>query len=311
MEHSPPPFFKRGPAPLVRLLFFASLSLALLVVDARFRYVEGLRQALALVAYPLQRVATAPIDLLADVGAYFSTQARLVADNAALREKVLAFAQDAQRYQAAQAELAQLRRLVAAAERLEVKTITAEIVYAGRDPYAHKTFISAGAQHGVVAGSPVADEAGVIGQVTRVYPLLSEVTLITDPDQATPVQVVRSGRRAIAFGSGSSGMLEMRFMAVDAEIQNGDQLVTSGLDGKYPAGLPVGTVVRIERDAELTLTRALCKPAAGVDRGRYVLVLAGAKAPPPLPSEAQQSKQRRADKTPRERSKDKAGNAAR
>jgi rod shape-determining protein MreC len=308
MEHSPPPFFKRGPAPLVRLFFFASMSLALLVLDARFRYAEGLRSTLALAAYPLQRAATAPIDFFSAVGSYFSTQAQLVEDNAALRAKALALAQDAQRYAAAEAELAHLRRLIAAAETLPVKSLPAEVLYASRDPYSHKMFINAGAQQGVSPGAPVADELGLVGQVTRVHPLVSEVTLVTDQDQAIPVQVVRSGLRAIAFGSGASGMLELRFMASNAEIQTGDSLVTSGIDGTYPAGLPVATVTGIERDAELSFTRVVCKPAAGVDRGRYVLVLSDASARPPLPEQAK--KDRRAEKAAR-RAKGKDGDGAR
>lgn len=311
MEHTPPPFFKRGPAPLVRLFFFASLSLALLVLDARFRYADGLRSALALVAYPMQRVATAPIDFFSAVGRYFSTQAQLVEDNAALRAKALALSQNAQRYEAAEAEAAQLRRLIGAAEKIEVKAAPAEVLYAGRDPYSHKVFISLGAQQGVKPGSPVADEAGVIGQVTRVHPLVSEVTLLTDQDQAIPVQVVRTGLRAVAFGGGPSGMLELRFLAANAEIQNGDRLVTSGIDGTYPAGLPVATVVRIERDAEHSFARVVCKPAAGVDRGRYVLVLSDESARAPRPEEAQPAKERRADKTRRARNKDKDGDGAR
>ena len=310
MEHSPPPFFKRGPAPLVRLFFFASMSLALLVLDARFRYADGLRSGLALIAYPLQRAATAPIDFFAAVGAYFSTQAQLVEDNAALRAKALALAQDAQRYGAAEAEVAQLRRLIGAAEKLRVKSIPAEVLYASRDPYSHRMFINAGAQHGVAPGSPVADESGLVGQVTRVHPLLSEVTLITDQDQAIPVQVVRSGLRAIAFGSGPAGTLELRFMASTAEIQNGDELVTSGIDGTYPAGVPVATVTRIERDAELSFTRVVCKPSAGVDRGRYVLILSDPSVRPPRPEEAK--KDRRAEKAARRaKSKDKDGDGAR
>jgi rod shape-determining protein MreC len=310
MEHSPPPFFKRGPAPLVRLFFFASMSLALLVLDARFRYADGLRSGLALIAYPLQRAATAPIDFFAAVGAYFSTQAQLVEDNAALRAKALALAQDAQRYGAAEAEVAQLRRLIGAAEKLRVKSIPAEVLYASRDPYSHRMFINAGAQHGVAPGSPVADESGLVGQVTRVHPLLSEVTLITDQDQAIPVQVVRSGLRAIAFGSGPAGTLELRFMASTAEIQNGDELVTSGIDGTYPAGVPVATVTRIERDAELSFTRVVCKPSAGVDRGRYVLILSDPSVRPPRPEEAK--KDRRAEKAARRaKIKDKDGDGAR
>jgi rod shape-determining protein MreC len=302
MDHTPPPFFKRGPAPLVRLFFFASLSVALLVIDARFRYVEGLRSWLALAAYPLQRVATAPVDLAARVGEYFSTQAQLVADNEQLRAKALAYAQDAQRYQAAQAEAEQLRRLIGAVERLAVLATPAEVLYVGRDPYSHKLFIDRGAVQGVRPGSPVVDEEGVIGQVTRVHPLVSEVTLLTDHDHAVPVQVVRNGLRAVAFGGGASGMLELRFMSAVSDIQNGDRLVTSGIDGTYPAGLPVANVVRIERDAEQAFARALCQPVAGIDRGRYVLILANESARPPLPQNA--GKERRGEKSRRARAKE-------
>ena len=307
MEHTPPPFFKRGPAPLVRLFFFASLSLALLVLDARFRYAEGLRSVLALAAYPLQRAATAPVDFLRTVGDYFSTQAQLFEDNATLRAKNLALSQAAQRYETAEAEVAQLRRLIGAAEKLEVKSTPAQILYAGRDPYSHKIFVNLGERQGVKPGSPVADEAGVVGQVTRVHPLVSEVTLITDQDHVVPVQVVRNGLRAIAFGGGPSGMLELRFTAGNAEIQNGDRLVTSGIDGIYPAGLPVATVVRIERDAEHSFARVICRPVAGVDRGRFVLVLSDETARPPRPEEAQSGKERRSEKARRARAKERDG----
>jgi rod shape-determining protein MreC len=292
MEHSPPPFFKRGPAPLVRLFFFASLSLALLVIDARFRYAEGLRAWLALAAYPLQRAATAPIDLLSSVGGFFSTQTQLVEENERLRAKALAYSSDAQRYEAAQAEAGQLRKLLGVSDRLDVRAQPAEVIYHGRDPYAHRLFIDRGATQGVRPGSAVTDEIGIVGQVTRVHPLLSEVTLVTDRDQAIPVQVIRNGLRAIAFGGGASGTLELRFMAANADIQANDRLVTSGVDGTYPPGLPVATVVRIERDAENAFARVVCRPAAGVDRGRFVLVLENEAAPPPRPVEAQPGKDR-------------------
>src|SRR6476661_476669 len=111
MDHTPPPFFKRGPAPLVRLFFFASLSLALLVIDARFRYAEGMRSWFALAAYPLQRAATFPIE------------------NAELRAKALAYSRDAQRFQAAQAEADDLRRTIGATDRLDVRAVPAEVLY--------------------------------------------------------------------------------------------------------------------------------------------------------------------------------------
>jgi rod shape-determining protein MreC len=305
VHHTPPPFFKRGPAPLVRLFFFASLSLALLVIDARFRYVEGLRGWLALAAYPLQRAATAPIDLLMGIGSYFSLQANLLEENRELRERALANAQDAQRYQAAQAETAELRRVMGAGERLPVQATPAEVLYLGRDPYSHKLFIDRGSVQGVKAGSPVADETGVVGQITRVHPLVSEVTLLTNPDQAIPVQVVRNGLRAVAFGGGNAGTLELRYMPANAEVHPGDRLVTSGIDGVYPPGLAVASVVNVERDEEHSFARVICRPTAGVDRGRYVLILSSDNLRPPRPDEAQTSKERRGDKTRRSRAKEK------
>jgi rod shape-determining protein MreC len=281
MEQSPPPFFKRGPAPVVRLAFFASLSLALLVLDARFHYTEGVRGLFALVAYPRQRIATAPSELGRRVGDYFATQSALREENAQLRARMLEALRSAQRNEAAAAEGERLRRLIEAGKELKRRTIPAEIIYAGRDPYALSLIVDKGTRDGVAPGSPVVDAGGVVGQVTRAHPFSSEVTLITDKSQAVPVQVMRSGLRAIAFGGGSSGMLELRFMAPNAEIGNGDRLVTSGIDGTYPAGLPVATVVSVERDSAHAFARVLCKPAGGVDRGRYVLVLAGQTRPPP------------------------------
>src|SRR5918995_427393 len=201
---------------------------------------------------------------------------------------------------------AQLRRLIGAQERLEVHVIPAEVMYNGRDPYSHKLFIDRGATQGVRPGSAVTDEAGVIGQVTRVHALVSEVTLVTDRDQAIPVQVVRNGLRAIAFGGGASGTLELRGMAANADIQNNDRLITSGIDGTYPAGLPVATVIRIERDAENAYARVVCRPAAGVDRGRFVMVLSDESVRPPRPAEAQASKDKARRGRVREREKDAA-----
>ena len=306
MEHSPPPFFKRGPAPLVRLAFFASLSLTLLVLDARFHYAESLRSVFALIAYPLQRIALAPVEIAERLGSFFSTQARLINENAALRAKLLAVEIETRRLETLQADALQLRRLAGAAERQQRAASPAEILYASRDPYAQRVWLDRGAQQGIVAGNPVIDETGVVGQVTRAHALLAEVTLITDREQAIPVQVVRNGLRAIAFGAGA-GTLELRFMAANAEIEAGDRLVTSGIDGTYPPGLPVATVMRVERDAARTFARILCEPAAGVERGRFVLVLAnGEHSLPPRP-ETSESDALRSDKARRSRRKEADG----
>ncbi len=304
MEHTPPPFFNRGPAPLVRLAFFASLSLALLVLDARFRYTEGLRSVLALAVYPLQTLATMPAALGERISGYFASQSQLRDENAELRAKLLSASQAAQRFEAAQAETAQLRQLIGAAERLPLKATPAEILYNGRDPYSRKVVIDKGSQNGISPGSPVVDENGVVGQVTRAHTLSAEVTLLTDKEQAIPVQVVRNGLRAVAFGAGSSGMLELRFMAANAEIQNGDKLVTSGIDGTYPPGLPVATVARIERDAAYAFARIVCQPAAGVESGAYVLVLGGEAKRLAYPEEAGPERDKRPVKIRKARRKD-------
>jgi len=304
MEHTPPPFFNRGPAPIVRLAFFASLSLALLVLDARFHYTEGLRSVLALAVYPLQALASMPAALGERVSGYFESQAQLREENGELRAKLLTASQAAQRFEAAQAETGQLRRLIGAAERLPLKATPAEILYNGRDPYSRKVVIDKGSQNGVAAGSPVVDENGVVGQITRTHMLSSEVTLLTDKEQAIPVQVVRNGLRAVAFGAGSSGMLELRFMAANAEVQNGDKLVTSGIDGTYPPGLPVATVARIERDAAYAFARIVCQPAAGVESGGYVLVLGGEPKRLAYPEEAGPERDKRPARMRNARRKD-------
>ena len=281
MEYQPPPFFNRGPAPLVRLTFFVSLAILLMVLDARFRYAENVRQVVALAAYPIQRVAMAPVDLFLGVADYFGSTAALREQNAALRTKQLRAAQGLQQLEALQEENDQLRRVLEAQERLPRKSVFAEILYAARDPFSRKVVIDKGSQNGILPGQPVIDDVGVIGQVTRVYLLMSEVTLLSDKDQAIPLQVLRNGLRAVAFGGAEGGMLDLRFMAANADIKNGDTLVTSGIDGTYPPGLPVATVARIERDAAYAFANITLALTAGTDRYRQVLVLASEAKPPP------------------------------
>jgi rod shape-determining protein MreC len=294
VEYQPPPFFNRGPAPLVRVTFFVSLAILLMVLDARFRYAENVRQVVALAAYPLQRIAMAPVDLFHGVANYFGRSAALQEENTALKARQLRAAPELLQLEALKEENNQLRRLLAAQERLPTTSVFAEILYAGRDPFSHKVVIDRGSQSSIQPGQPVIDDVGVIGQITRVFPLMSEVTLLSDKNQAIPLQVLRNGLRAIAYGGAEGGMLDLRFMAANADIRNGDMLVTSGIDGIYPPGLPVAAVTRIERDAAYAFAKIYLTPTAGTDRYRQVLVLsAEAKAPPP--AEAEQPVQ----KTPR------------
>jgi len=284
MDRQPPPFFHRGPAPLTRVTFFAVLSVLLMVLDARFRYAEPLRQVLALAAYPIQQLATAPVTGFNRAAEFFASRNALQRENEALRTEQLQSAPTRLILEALKAENEVLRETLAARTSLAQPSLFAEIVYAGRDPFSRKVIIDRGAQHGVQLAQPVIDARGVLGQVTRVHPLLAEVTLLVDKDHPVPVQVVRNGLRGIVYGSGDGTTLELRHMAANADVEPGDVLVTSGIDGVYPRGLPVARVRGVDRDAALAFASIVCEPAAEVDRHRQVLVLTAGEAAPALPS---------------------------
>jgi len=286
MDYQPPPFFSRGPAPLVRLGFFVSLAVLLMVLDARFRYAESIREVVALLAYPLQRVALAPGELLGATADFFTTQVALKQENEQLKAKDLVAASDLLTLQALRAENSQLRGLLEARERVPRRSTLAEILYQGRDPFSRKVIIDKGGRQGIEPGQAVIDATGVIGQVTRVHPLLAEVTLITDKEQRTPVEVVRNGLRAVIYGGGDKGTLDLSYTATNADVQADDLLVTSGIDGVYPPGLPVAKVAKIERNAATSFATITCIPVAGTDQNRQVLVLSREAGLPPPPAEA-------------------------
>ena len=244
-----------------------------MVLDARLNALDSLRQIISVAVAPLQRLAMTPAELLDRTGNFFVTQARLQNENDTLRQRQLVQAAQLQRVQAMQAENAHLRNILSVQRQRGESVVAAEIVYAGRDPFSQKITVDKGSTHKVQAGQPALDDIGVIGQVTRVYPFSSEITLLTDKDQAIPVEIVRNGARAIAFGHGQDGALELPFMAANADIQNGDTLVTSGIDGVYPAGLPVAVVSKIERNS--AFAKITCTPSAGVNRHKQLLILTG------------------------------------
>jgi rod shape-determining protein MreC len=289
MDYQPPPFFSRGPAPLVRLGFFVSLAVLLMVVDARFRYAESIREVFVLLAYPLQRAALAPSELFGAVGDFFTTQVALKQENDQLRAKDLLAASDLLTLEALRAENIQLRHLLDARERIPRPATLAEILYQGRDPFSRKVIIDKGSREGIEPGQAVIDDIGVVGQVTRVHPFLAEVTLITDKEQRTPVEVVRNGLRAVVYGGGDKGALDLSYTATNADVQADDLLVTSGIDGTFPPGLPVAKVTKIERDAAYSFAKITCVPTAGTDQNRQVLVLSREADLPPPPTAAEPS----------------------
>ena len=276
-------FFNRGPSQAARLVFFSLLSLLLLFVDARFKYLEYARHILFVPVNALQNLATLPSKLWHESGKYLVTQAQLVQENEQLRLNITKQAAQLQQLQVLQAEAGHLRSLLAVQQRAEYPMQLAEIVSVVRDIFKRKLFLDKGSSANVLAGQIVIDEIGVVGQVTRVYPWVSEVTLITDKDHTVPVQVLRNGLRAIAFGSGGAGEITLRYTPVNAEIEVGDVMVTSGLDGTYPPGLPVARVTQVERNPAYPFARITCTPLAGVDKNRQLLILTGLPKLPARP----------------------------
>jgi rod shape-determining protein MreC len=281
----PPPFFRRGPTPLARLAFFGLISIALLFVDTRYHYLEGMRHVAAAVLYPVQRVMQMPGDAFAWVGGYFTSLAALTEENATLKRLSVENAAASQASAAAQQENARLRALLDVRANYTSAAKAVEVLYTGRDPFAQKLFVDKGSDADIQPGEAVIDAEGVVGQVTRVYPYMSEVTLVTDKDHAVPVQVQRSGVRSVLYGAGAGRAPELRFMAPSADIQVGDVLVTSGLDGTYPAGLAVARVAILERETGQIFARISCTPLAGVDRSEHLLVLGRTTAPAWRPEE--------------------------
>ncbi|MGB4061709.1 MAG: rod shape-determining protein MreC [Burkholderiaceae bacterium] len=286
LDRTPPPFFKQGPSALSKLAFFSALALFLMVADVRLSLVKPLRTAVAALLYPAQWLVLQPVQGLQQVGKRFESldAAQRQAQNN--QAELTALAARAGQVEQLTLENNRLRALLDLAARPATQGQAAQVLYDAADPYTRRVVIDRGSAQGVAAGSPVLDESGVVGQVTRVHPLVSEVTLLTDRDQAIPVLNTRTGVRSVAYGqSGPSGTeLELRFMAGNADVQEGDLLSTSGVDGVYPAGLPVARVTHVERRAESAFARVLCVPIAQLASTHHVLVLTPvANAQPTLP----------------------------
>ena len=284
-----PEFFYRGPSPFVRLLFFSVLALAIMVADARFRALDLARAAVATITYPLQQAALAPGDILRRIGDFFVTQNKLQRENVELKQSVLKKSEELQRMSLMESELANLRKLLGARALIQENSTLAEILHSGRNPFRRKVIVDKGAKDDIQLGEAVISADGVLGQVTAVFPFTSEVTLLTDKNQAVPVMLRRNGLRAVVFGNGRDGTLDLPFIPLNADVQNGDMLVTSGIDGTYPAGLFIAKVTNIERNATSAFARITCTPVAGIDQDRHVLVLTNLTAaakpqPEPEPS---------------------------
>ena len=277
LDRTPPPFFGQGPSAFTKLAFYSALALFFMVVDVKFGWMHPLRVVLSVGLNVVQRVLLIPVNTANNAGDYFSGVSRALASEAHARQQQIKLSEKAARAEILQLENARLRSLLELRPALYVRSQAAEVLYESADPFSRKVVIDQGSLKGVALGSPVINEVGVLGQITRVYPLNSEVTLLTDKDAAIPVLNVRTQIRGVANGVagavGAPGGLELRFASNNADIQVGDQLTTSGVDGIYPDGLAVAKVLHVERTVDSGFAKVLLAPLAVSDSVRHVLVL--------------------------------------
>jgi rod shape-determining protein MreC len=250
------------------------------VVDVRYRALDGLRTGFSVLLLPVREMMRAPSDVAAELSGFFTRHRLLQNERDALLAERARLAIGANAAQELVRENVELRALLQMQARPGQQAVHAALLYQGHDWFAQRIMLDQGDQAGVRSGLPVVDASGLVGQVSRVYPGSSEVTLVSSPEQLTPVFVERTGQRGLAAGSGR-GQLELRYMPTHADIRPGDRLLTSGIDRVYPAGVPVARVSRVSRPQSSPYLRVECEPLAGLDRARAVLVLVAAPQPAP------------------------------
>jgi rod shape-determining protein MreC len=272
-DRTPPPFFRQGPSALTKLAFFSALALFLMVADTRFEFAKPVRAVVATTLLPVQRVLSVPVQMWQGGSDYLRGLSSALNNEKEAQARLTQQAEKAARAERLERENERLRALLDMRPMLQVRSQAAEVLYEASDPFSRKLFIDRGATHGVALGAPVLGPDGVLGQVTRVFPLSSQVTLLIDKDAAIPVLNGRTQARGAAFGGAGGDAMELRYMAANADVQVGDELGTSGVDGVYPPGLPVARVMAVERRAESGFARILLQPSASADGVRHVLVL--------------------------------------
>jgi len=265
--------FKRGPTAEFRLFIFVVLALALLVVDARWKVLDPARQAVSVALYPFQRLVMAPRDAISAVNSWADAASLARTEKEALQRQRIELAQIATHAAQLAAENQQLRRLLNVAEMVPQPSVAVEVLYEPPNAFTHHLVFNKGDSSGIKPGMPIIDEGGVVGQVVRTTPFTSEAALLTDEKVSIPVQVLRNGLRLIAFGGNVAGKVEARYLTADSDVRAGDTLITSGVGGLFPAGLPVARVDEVTRDNASGFALAVAAPLSHPERYRHFLVL--------------------------------------
>jgi rod shape-determining protein MreC len=274
LDRSPPPFFRVGFSPLTKLIFFGALSVLLMFGDKQLQFTKPIRAGLSTIIMPVQWLVLQPGQLASSAADYFENLEQAQKNLQAAQLKSLQQSARSQQVDQLLIENQNLRQLLDLKTTVATPSQVAEVLFDVPDPYNQRIVIDKGQTKEVALGSPVIDAGGVVGQVTRVYPLTAEVTLLTDRDQSIPVMNSRTGARNISNGSLLAGMplIELKFVPASADVKEGDLLTTSGIDGVYPAGLQVGRISHIERRVDISFARIHARPLAEL-KGRHVLVL--------------------------------------
>jgi rod shape-determining protein MreC len=275
LDRTPPAFFKQGTTAFTKLLVFAGLSVLLMMADLRWTLGQPIRNAMATTLYPVQWVLRQPVMGAQWLGDYLQSLDKAIARNEQLTEQLLDQAATVQQVDYLKLETQRLQNLLDLHNSFADVGTAARVVAQTSDPYSKRVILDKGTTQGIRAGSAVIDINGVYGQVTRAFLLTSEVTVLTDRNQSTPVMNARTGERSVLFGEvgGDGTHLELRFVSSNADIQTGDLLMTSGIDGVYPPGLPVATIVDIPLLMDTNYASIRCKPLSNVDATRHVLVM--------------------------------------
>jgi len=257
----------------VRLLVLAVLSVALMVVDARFTLLKPVRSQMSLVLMESYTVTDLPERLWQGVASQFGSRTELIAENEKLKTEALLLQGRLQKLAALTEQNVRLRELLNSSALVNEKVEVAELIGIDPNPFTHRILINKGERDGVVLGQPVLDARGLMGQVVELMPYTSRVLLLTDSTHSIPVQVNRNGLRAIASGTGNPERLELRHVADTADIKEGDLLVSSGLGQRFPAGYPVATVKEVIHDSGQPFAIVRAVPTAAMNRSRYVLLV--------------------------------------
>jgi len=265
--------FIRGPSTTVRMVVLVIASIVLMTVDHRWHSLELVRSAFSGILYPLQYTIDLPIRLFYWADETLSTQQELLEKNREFEARHLENRVQLQKLDIIEKENERLRKLLGAIPKTTERLLISEIINVDLDPYKQLILLNKGSSSDVYQGQPIIDAQGIMGQVVHVGPMSSTAMLITDASHAIPVQVNRTGLRAIAFGSGKIDQLNLRHLPHNVDIKEGDLLITSGLGGVFPPNFPVAVISKIERTAGEPFATIEAKPHALLDKSREVLLV--------------------------------------